>query len=310
MLNRRHLRVKVLQSLYAFFQSGENDLEKGEKELLFGIDKIYELYLYQMLLLKELMHAAEVHFEEKRNKKLPRPEDLNPNKKFSDNIVLSKIRNNTSLKKAANARNISWNNHDELIRKLFHKIIESKHYKKYLDSENTAFKNDLNFVVDVFTDQICSLELLHSFYEEESIYWLDDWEMVNIMLTKSLKMFDENADDDMPLIPLYKDPEDKIFARELFKRTILNSKEFDPMISERTQNWDIERIALMDIIIMKMAITEILKFPEIPVKVTLNEYIELSKMYSTPKSKVFVNGVLDKIVDELYKENKINKFVK
>lgn len=309
MLNRRHLRVKVLQSLYAFFQSGEKDLNKGEKELLFGIGKIYDLYLFQFSLLKELVYAAENYFEEKKNKKLPLPEDINPNKKFLDNIILSGIYNCESLTSLTNERNISWKGQEELVRKLLHQVIDSEIYAKYINNDNLTIEKDLNFVIDIFLDKICTSELLHSFYEETSIYWLDDWEMVNIMLVKTLKLFDKDTGE-LKLMPLYKDPEDKVFARELFKRTILNSEEFDPMISKRTKNWDIERIAMMDIIIMKMAITELLKFSEIPVKVTLNEYIELSKMYSTPKSKIFVNGVLDKLVEELQKEQKINKFTK
>jgi transcription antitermination protein NusB len=310
MLNRRHLRVKVLQSLYAFFQSGGNDLNKGEKELLFGIDKIFDLYLYQMLLLSEILHIAEFSIEENKIKKLPNPEDLNPNIKFINNRLLKAIQSNSILNKAANDRNISWNEQHEMIRKIYHQIQSSNHYEKYMNKKETSLNEDVDFITDILLDEVCNYDSLHSFYEEMSIYWLDDWEMVNKMLVKTLKAFVENSDTDFKLMPLYKDPEDKVFACELFKKTILNSDDISPMISNRTQNWEIERIALMDILIMKMAITEILKFPEIPVKVTLNEYIELSKMYSTPKSKIFVNGVLDKLVEELYEANKINKFVK
>jgi transcription antitermination protein NusB len=310
MLNRRHLRVKVLQSLYAFFQSGGNDLNKGEKELLFGIDKIFDLYLYQMLLLSEILHIAESTIEENKIKKLPTPEDLNPNTKFINNRLLKAIQSNSNLIKAADNRHISWNEQHEMIRKIFHQVQSSNHYQKYMNKTETSLDEDVDFITDILLDEVCNYDLLHSFYEELSIYWLDDWEMVNKMLVKTLKAFVEKPDNDFKLMPLYKDPEDKVFACELFKKTILNSDDISPMISKRTQNWEIERIALMDILIMKMAITEILKFPEIPVKVTLNEYIELSKMYSTPKSKVFVNGVLDKLVEELYEANKINKYVK
>ncbi len=310
MLNRRHLRVKVLQSLYAFFQAGGNDLAKGEKELLHGIEKIYDLYIYQILLLSELLHIAELIIEDKKNKKLPTPEDLNPNTKFINNKLLREIRDNSSVRKIANDKKISWNEHHEMIRKLYQQIAHSKHFAKYMAKESFDVDADVDFVINILLDEICNFELLHSYYEESSIYWLDDWEMVNKMLVKTLKGFSEKQNSEFELMNLYKDPDDKIFAIELFRKTILSSDEISPMISKRTQNWEIERIALMDILIMKMAITEILKFPEIPVKVTLNEYIELSKMYSTPKSKVFVNGVLDKLVEEFYETKKINKLVK
>ncbi len=310
MLNRRHLRVKVLQCLYAFFQSGNSDLDSGKKELLHGIEKIYELYLYQFSLLKELLHIAEVKIEEKRNKKLPGPDDLNPNTRFIENPVLRKIKNSENLLKAESNHNISWSNQRDIISKLFKKLQESNLYKKYLNKSESSYREDKDFVINIFVNDVCTFELLHSFYEETSIYWLDDWELVNKMIIKTLKTFNKADEADIELLNLYKDPKDKDFAIELFNKTVLNSKEFDPLISKRTKNWDIDRIALMDILIMKMAITEFLKFPEIPVRVSLNEYIELSKMYSTPKSKVFVNGVLDKLVEEFYSNKEIDKYSK
>lgn len=308
MLNRRHLRVKVLQSLYAFIQSGSNDLLAGEKELLFGIEKIYDLYLHQLLLLIQVGRQAEKIQEDNRTKMVPSSEDLNPNTRFVDNACLKQLAESWDLEKKIKDRKVSWAESPDIARKIFLQFRESKPYQQYMLLEQTDFEQDKEIVLKLFKNFVCEFELVHNFYEDKSIYWIDDWELVNKMLIKSLKgMGYETAFSPMSL---YKDPEDKEFARNLFKKTVLNDKDFSPMISEKTQNWDIERIALMDVLIMKMALCEIIKFPEVPVKVSLNEYIELSKMYSTPKSKIFVNGVLDKLVEELVQTKKINKSVK
>ena len=310
MLNRRHLRVKVLQSLYAFFQSGNTDLGAGEKELLFGIEKIYDLYLYQLSLLVELHRQEERILADNRNKHLPTREDLNPNTRFVDNQVLQILAGHEALAAQCRKRRIGWENEQELVRKLLGHIKQQHYYQRYMAQDEWGFQQDIEFVTRMVKKDVVDFELLHSYYEEKSIYWIDDWELVNMMLVKTLKGIDPSENRGLLLMDLFKEEEDRVFARELFKRTILNHHELDGIISAKTQNWDLERIALMDIIIMKMALTEILKFREIPVKVSLNEYIEISKMYSTPKSKVFVNGVLDKLVEEFVRDNKINKHVK
>jgi transcription antitermination protein NusB len=310
MLNRRHLRVKVLQSLYAFFQSGNNDLGAGEKELLFGIEKIYDLYLYQFSLLAELFHQEKRILEDNQNKHLPTREDLNPNTRFVDNKVLQMIAGHSALAEHCKRKKISWNNNQDIARKLLAHIKQQNYYNVYMGKDEVAFADDREFVTRMVKKDVVNFELLHSFYEENSIYWIDDWELVNMMLVKTLKSIDPDSGKGLSLMDLFKEDEDRMFARELFKRTIMNHHQMDAIISAKTQNWDFDRIALMDVIIMKMALTEILKFSEIPVKVSLNEYIELSKMYSTPKSKIFINGILDKLVEEFVSENKINKHVK
>jgi len=307
MLNRRHLRVKVLQSLYAFFQSGNTSLDAGEKELLFGIDKIYDLYLYQLTLIMDIGRQAQKIIEDNKNKKRPTADDLNPNTRFIENKCLNGILSSKALENKLKERKISWAPAPEISRKIFLHFRDSKQYQEYLNSDVNSFENDRSLILTLLKNYICESELLHHFYEDTSIYWLDDWELVNKMIIKNIKAMSNGSENDFQPMNLYKDLDDKRFARELFKKTIVHDKEFSPMIAAKTQNWDIERIALMDIIIMKMALTEITKFPEIPIKVSLNEYIELSKMYSTPKSKVFVNGVLDKLVEELNGANKIKK---
>ena len=310
MLNRRHLRVKVLQSLYAFFQSGNTDLGAGEKELLFGIEKIYDLYLYQLALLAELHRQEERILADNRNKHLLSAEDLNPNTRFVENQTLKIIAGHEALASKCKQRKIGLDNDLDIVRKLLAHIKQQHYYFTYMTQEETGFDQDRDFVVRLVKKDIVNFELLHSFYEENSIYWIDDWELVNVMLMKNIKGMDLAKGRGLLLMDLFKEDEDRVFARELFKRTILNRYELDSIISSKAQNWDLERIALMDIIIMKMALTEILKFSEIPLKVSFNEYIELSKMYSTPKSKGFVNGVLDKLVEEFVRDNKINKHVK
>jgi len=306
MLNRRHLRVKVLQSLYAFFMSGNDDLASGEKELLFGIEKIYDLYLYQFSLLLELRSQAERQMEGNRNRFLPRDQDLFPKTNFIENQCLHIISSSESLRKHCKSRTVNWQSDLELVRKLLGNISQQKYYQEYLEIPEPSFEDDREFVVKMIKKDLMHFELLHFFYEEKSIYWLDDWELVNKMLVKTLITHDP-AEKTLVLMNLFKDDDDRNFARDLFRLTILGQKEMEEIISAKTRNWEIDRIAAMDIIIMKMAITEILKFPRVPVKVSLNEYIELSKMYSTPKSKVFINGILDKLVEEFITEKKILK---
>lgn len=301
MLNRRHIRVKVLQSLYAYYQSKNDDLVAGEKELLFGLEKIYDMYVYQLLLLAALAEEEEKIIEENLAKRLPAFEDLHPNRRFAENACMKMIASDEKLQRVARNRKISWQNEKPLLRKLMMHVREQKHYQAYLEHDQDDFASETKIVLKVLSISVMPFEQLHSFYEENSIYWLVDWELVNKMIVKTLKNSEEK-DGTLQLMDLYKDPSDREFARELFKRTIINHTEFDEIISSKTKNWDAERIALMDMIIMEMALSEILKFPEIPVKVSLNEYIELSKMYSTPKSKIFVNGVLDKLVEDFIEQ--------
>ncbi len=308
MLNRRHLRVKVLQSLYAFFQSGNTSLNAGEKELLFGIERIFDLYLFQLSLLVEIHRQAERIIEENKLKRVPSRDDLTPNQRFVHNECLQGIIHNAALEAKLKQRKISWSEDLDIPRKIFIQFRESNAYKEHMQKEDVTFENQKEIILRLLKNHVCEFELLHHFYEEKSIYWLDDWELINKMIIKGIKAMNSGSEDAFELMGLYKEADDKKFAIELFHKTILSDKEFAPMIAAKTQNWDIERIALMDIIIMKMALTEIIKFPEIPVKVSLNEYIELSKMYSTPKSKIFVNGILDKLVEELISSEKISKF--
>jgi N utilization substance protein B len=308
MLNRRHLRIKVLQALYAYFQANNDNLGKGEKELFGSIDKIYELYISFLLVFTDVRVMAERRMEEGRNKRLPSPEDLNPNTKFVGNRVMNMIIDNKQLGKESNARKINWNNEQDLMRKIFTSIRTSEVYEEYMSDKTRSIEEDKAFLIAVFKKYIANSEPLHYYFEEQSIHWMDDIDLVCSMVIKTMKSYKEDSDEDAPLLPLYKDADDeKSFIKTLFRKTIAMNDEYEALIQEKTKNWEVERIATMDILLMKMAITEAVEFNSIPIKVTLNEYIDISKFYSTPKSNGFINGILDKIFFDLKENGKIKK---
>lgn len=308
MLNRRHLRIKVMQALYAFFQSENNDLRKGEKELLFSIEKIYDLYISILLIIPEIVDFAIRTQEEAKQKMLPTAEDLDPNTKFINNRFVKQLSKNSELYRKAENRKISWRNEPELIKKIFLLVKNSDEYFEYMKSSDSSYEEDKEFIIKIFKKYISEFELLYHYFEEKSIYWMDDFELVNSIIVKTIKTFTPGSNEHTPLMPLYKDEEDdRNFAIELFRKTIIHNKEYETLIAEKTQNWEVERIAMMDVLLMKMAIAETLNFPSIPVKVTLNEFIEISKNYSTPKSKLFINGILDKLLADFKTGGKINK---
>jgi len=308
MLNRRYLRVKVMQALYAFFQSDNRDLNKSEKELLTSIEKIYDLYIYLLVLLIEIRDQAERISEEAKNKRLPTQSDLNPNKLFIDNAVVVQLANNPRIKREAVNRKITWQTDDELVRKILNIIKGSDEYATYMKTEERSYDVERQFMADIYKNLIADYELLEHYFEEKSIYWVDDLRLANNGIIKTIEGLNASLPADFALMDLYKDEEeDKQFVIELFRKTILNEKESEKIISEKTKNWEVERIAMMDILLMKMSITEILHFQSIPVKVSLNEYIEISKLYSSPKSKIFINGILDKLVGDFRRDNKLAK---
>jgi N utilization substance protein B len=307
MLNRRYLRVKVMQALYAFFQSDNKDMSKGEKELLTSIDKIYDLYVYLLLLLVEIRDQADRILTEAKNKRLPTESDLNPSTRFIENAVIRQIAENARLKKEVSNRKITWQTDDELVRKILTVIKNSDDYKKYVETPVHTFETDKQFMIDIYKNCIEEHELLEHYFEERSIYWVDDLRLAHSAVLKTFEGLTESENGFM-MMSLYKDEaEDKQFVIDLFRKTIYNEKDSEQVISEKTKNWEVERIAMMDILLMKMAITEILHFQSIPVKVSLNEYIEISKLYSSPKSKMFINGILDKLVQDFKRDNKLAK---
>jgi N utilization substance protein B len=296
-----------LQVLYAYYSSEGKTLTNTEKELFFCINKSYDLYHYLLALVIEIADYAEERIEIRRRKHQPTEDDLHPNTKFISNQLIHQLRENRQLNTYIEQKKLSWANNPELIKELYLFLIESDFYKEYMADKNRSFLDDRKFVDKIFTKIILITEDLYEVLEEQSIYWNDDVEFVVSMISKTLKKFAPNSGSDQRLLPLFKDQDDRDFAKDLLRKSIINHDELRELIKEHSKNWDLDRIAFMDILIMQLAITEFLYFPSIPTKVTLNEYIELSKFYSTEKSRNFINGILDKTLKDLKKSGKINK---
>lgn len=296
MISRRLLRIKALLALYAFNRRDDDDIVLAEKELMFSIEKTYELYHYLLLLILELADIASEKIDLALQKKMPTPEDLNPKRRFIDNQVIAQLRKNKALNSYISSKKISWVNYSHLPRLLYNKMTAWELYDNYMSSETCGYAADKKFVVNLVTKLFAGSEDLESNLEEQSIYWNDDTEHVIVMIEKTLKRFKAGSDEDQPLMPLYKNQEDRDFVKTLFRKAVMNNRQYSGLIEKNTTNWEVDRIALMDILVMQLAIAEIIEFQEIPVKVTLNEYIEIAKYYCTPKSSTFVNGILDNIV--------------
>jgi len=307
MISRRQLRIKALQTLYAYYKTGREEMARSEKELHFNIEKAYALYHYLLLLIIEVVLYAESRIELARNKRIPTAEDLNPNTRFIDNRLVEQLRNNRQLLRYLEINKLSWVNYPELIREIYNHLVGSEEYQNYMAAGENEYADDKRIISFVYTHLVYPSELLSSILEEQSIYWNDDLEFITSMLVKTFKKFKEEDGEEKPLMELYKNEEDREYVVKLFRMSILHRDEYVEYIKQNTRNWDLDRIAFMDILIMQMAIAELIGFPSIPTKVTLNEYLEISKFYSTSKSNVFINGVLDKVVLQLKEEKKIKK---
>lgn len=300
MVNRRHIRVKVMQTIYAMHQNGSDDLIKQEKFLLYSIDSIQDLYLTMISSLMVVCKKENEFLHKSSLKHLATKAEINPNKKFVNNSVFKILEENNSLSIALETRRIdAWYLNNEYIVLLLNAIKESKIYQDYMNNPAQSFEEDKQLIVDIFTNIIVPNEKIYEHLEDDNISWIDDIPLVNTLIVKQLKALKPIEDDNFSVPKVYKDNEDKDFAKDLFKKTVLNEKDLAKKFADKTPNWDADRIAEIDTIILKMAVCEFTKFPSIPVKVTLNEYLELAKEYSTPKSSVFINGILDSIVKDL-----------
>ena len=302
MINRRHIRVKVMQSVYAMTTSKTDDLVKEEKFLKHSIQKLLDLYVLQLQLLVEVQKLATQQIEISKKKHLATKEDLNPNTKFINNKAIAAIANSPSVTShISNHKLTNWITDNEYVHIVWNKLKISDLYFKYMNSKDDSYKGDKNFAQDFFAEIIAPEAKLAEYYEDQTISWLDDIPFVNTWIVRTLSKIKENKT--LVLGNLYKDEDDEQFVLDLFRKVMLHHTSFEEDISSKTPNWEAERIADVDMILIKMAICEFLKFPSIPVRVTINEYIEISKDYSTNKSGYFINGVLDKISRE-YTENK------
>ena len=306
MLNRRHIRIKVLQAFYAFFQSNNEDVLKGEKELFHSIEKIYDLYVFILMLFPSLKRQALIQIEEaKRSEYLRQDIDILKTG-FIDNQLVDIIEQSKVLQKISKDRKINWEGdvENDLTKKIFKEVYQTDYYKNLLQSESTSFNDDKDALVQLYKKEICNLEKLHHFFDEKSIYWQDDLDHVSSMILKTLKSITENQE--LEILPLWKEDEYE-FTQNLFRKAVLQKEENDALLQTYSKNWEKERLATMDSLLMNLAMTEALEFSSIPIKVTLNEYIEISKFYSTPKSNSFINGILDRIFEDYKKDGKLVK---
>lgn len=312
MLYRRHLRIKVLQALYSWYSGGFESLPQGERELLKSIDKLYELFIYQLSFLVEVRHFALVRIEENKNKFYPTEEDLHPNLKFVNNRILMTLSENYDFLKKEEELKINWSQEQELLLKFYRTLRDSDFYAKYLSDPNDSIDEDKRFLIKVIDRSMADFDLLRSFYDEKNMYYADGYDLSGILLKKFVDSVSGHFSSDSQLPGIYKTStqkvnEDEYFARTLYRKVILNDAEYSKIVEGKTKNWDYERIPLIDVILLKMAIVELLEMNTIPVKVTMNEYIELAKYFSTAKSKIFINGVLDKLISEFKEQGRIKK---
>jgi N utilization substance protein B len=296
-----------MQSIYAMHQKNGDDIEKEEKFLLHSIDSVMDLYLIMLTSLTEIRKKEIVFLQTSSKKHLATPEERNPNNKFINNFVLQLLENSTALSLAIEKRKITnWSMNDDYILILWNEVKNSDLFKTYMKTPVTNFEEDKQFVIDMFTELIAPNDKLYEYLEDNKLTWIDDIPLVNTQILKQLKQINKN-DDSFSISKLYKDQEDKEFVSNLFRKTILNETELAKEYIDKTPNWDADRIAEIDTIILKMAICEFLKFPSIPLKVTINEYLELAKEYSTPKSSIFINGILDNLIKDFQAADKIKK---
>ncbi|MCL2417211.1 MAG: transcription antitermination factor NusB [Bacteroidales bacterium] len=307
MLNRRFLREKTLQTLYAYYQSGSDDVLVAEKNMVFGFHKLYELYIRLGSVIVELNDFAQHRINEGKQKYIPTEAEKNPNMRFVQNRVIEQLRNDQVFILKSNEYKISWKSEEELVRSLHQIMLKSASYQAYMDDTESSYEKDKAFICGFLKRKISNNSNLYHYFEEQSIFWADDFDNVAFWLLKSLKNAEENSEI-LLSEEQFINADDLDFAKKLFQQTLIHSEEYTPVIENYlTADWEIDRTPLVDLLIIKMAITEMCNFPSIPIKVTLNEYIEIIKQFSTEKSRVFVNGLLNKLSEDFVKEGKIKK---
>lgn len=308
MISRRYLRTKTMQALYAYNMKPLETVPAAEAELVQTVKNCYSLFLWLFSILPEVVYYRRNKMEDLKGKHNPTFEDLNPNTKFVDNVVINQIEDNETLKKLFPRYHIDWSNDTDFIVKMFHIIEEMDEYKAYMAKEERSYEEDKKLVQAIILNIFATDEHTRWFFGEKDPNWLDDYEEALAMLYKNISEFKQSKGAECKIMTLFKDPRaDESFCRQLFVKTIEHDAEYEEMIEAKLQNWELERIIGMDILLMKMAICELLEFPDIPIKVTLNEYIDLAKAYSSDKSKIFVNGVLDRLIVDLRDQGKLNK---
>jgi len=307
MINRALIRIKVVQMVYAYYQSDTKDLAKAEKEFFHSIEKACDLYHYLLQLILSVTNYADQRIDSARNKYLPTEEEKNPNCRFVDNAFVAQLAKNDALESYLNNTKMSWVNYEGFIKSTYEAIMTSDFYAEYMNASESSYQADQELWRKIFKSILQKSEDLTEVLEEQSIYWNDDLDIIITFVMKTIKRFNPETGADQELLPMFKDDTDRKFASELFCATIRNRERYRDLINKAVNNWEIERLAMMDLIILQVALAEILEIEGIPVNVSFNEYIDIAKTYSTQKSGTFVNGTLDHIVSDLRKENKLFK---
>jgi N utilization substance protein B len=307
MISRRILRIKVLQTIYSYYQKGDANLIAAEKELAYSIAKSYDLYFYIMQLAIDVCDHANKQLQAAMRKHLSSETDKNPNMKFVNNSFIAQLRDNVDLQKHINATKLTWSVNPEVPKSVYEELIASEEYAEYMSHSKPSYDADKWIVSFMIEKIVLDNNKFYDALSDQSIYWIDTAEFFIGMVLRTFARMKESSSPEYKLMPMYKSDDDRTFAIQLLHTAVGRREEYRKRISDNAQNWDLDRIAFLDIIILQTAIAEIEQFPEIPLRVTFNEYIELAKNYSTEKSPTFVNGILDKIVQGLTQEGRINK---
>ncbi len=311
MINRELIRIKIVQLVYAFYQNEGRTIDVADKELTFSLSKAYDLYNHLLLLLVELRHVAEMKAESKaaRAKRLHIEQDAEDllDAHLAANRLLVQLDENKQLLEFREKRNKDWDDEDAFIKKLYAQVLESRTLRLWSVREEDTYDADREVIRRLYKELVCNNEELDALLEEHSLYWNDDKEIVDSFVLKTIKRFDPANGADQPLLPDYDSDEDRQFAHTLFRATLQNASEYRGLIEKNTKNWEFSRLAFMDVVLMQVALAEILTFPSIPLNVTFNEYLDLAKVYSTPRSAAYINGMLDHIVKQLREEKKLLK---
>ena len=308
MINRELIRIKTVQLTYAYYQNGSKNIDSAEKELLFSLSKAYDLYNFLLALIVSITREAQRHLEVAQSRAQREGTEM-PSQKFVNNRFALQLEGNKMLNDFMETQKKTWNDEPEFLKKMYQLVADSQIYKDYMASPEDSYEADRELWRKLYRTLIQHNDDLDALLEEQSLYWNDDKEVVDTFVLKTIKRFEEKNQSHQELLPEYDNEEDKDYARKLFRATIMNGDEYQHFMSEASRNWDFSRLAYMDIIIMQIAIAEMMTFPSIPINVTINEYVEIAKLYSTPRSTSYINGMLDAIARHLTKTGKLLKHI-
>ena len=307
MVNRILIRIKVLQIVYAYYQNGNGNLQSAENDLQFSLKKSYELYLSFLLLLIEVTHLQSQIIETKKEKYIPTQEELNPNMRFVNNRVIAQLAADKGFWQLIKENGISWDNDEDFVKRVLELILSSDLYAEYLEAEEDSYEHDLQFWAKAFKQLICDNEMIEEHLEDKSIFWNDDVEIIESFVLKTIKRFKETQPATYALQPMFKGEEDRTFAIKLLRQTFLKKEEYRELIGRYLTNWEADRIAHIDMVILQIALAEIFAFPTIHTSISMNEYIEIAKYYSSPKKVPFITAILEAIIRDAKRDHKLLK---